>query len=235
MHNLPSLRRLRLPHRAPALLPTMRRERSGILAPIADRRAEGLRVKKKDTVRLYMASSAPGYYGSQHDRVKKYKGVEKFVSRAEARKLGTKSPVEKGWDSGKLAWIYQSNMCLTPVPVLEPESGTVEKGLRCLGCKIAYDKHSGCAYCQVSLPGGVDVDANEDSEDHQFEQHMVTLTCRALVARESLYSKEGLLALIEQCEEARVILGRKMRTSMPKYNRDGSLRVSGMTSQTAVG
>ena len=37
----------------------------------------------------------------------------------------------------------------------------------------------------------MDVDANQESEDYQFEQHMVTLTCRALVARGRLHLEGG--------------------------------------------
>lgn len=162
-------------------------------------------VRNRDMKLLPKLLSMGGTYCSSTGEPKKYKGKRTLVSRAEARKLGSKDPGNADWIAYKDVRSYQRNMALLPLPILLPKEGSVDRGLQCKGCMVAYKKTPTYCMCAIVMPGGVE-DSWEDWDDDVVISKQSSFTCRHELAANRLHSKEGILEHVRGCEETNALL-----------------------------
>ena len=74
-----------------------------------------------------------GLYRASTREVKRYKGKHLLVSRAEAKRFGTRDPGDENSVAHKDV-NYQRYMALLPLPVLLPKEGSLDWGYCCKGC-----------------------------------------------------------------------------------------------------
>ena len=128
-----------------------------------------------------------------------------LVSRAEARKFGCNDPGNGDWIAHKDVRAYQRYMALLLLPVLLPKEGSVDRGLHCKGCMVAYEKAPTYCMCAIVMPGGIE-DSWDDWDDDVVISKQSSLSCRNELAADQLHSKEGILEHIGGCEEAKALL-----------------------------
>lgn len=162
-------------------------------------------VRNRDMKFLPKLLSSKGTYCSSTGEPRKYKGRRTLVSRAEARKLGSKDPGNGDWSAYKDVRAYQRNMALLPLPILLPKEGSVDPGLQCKGCIVAYKKTPKYCMCAIIMPGGVE-DSWDDWDDDVIISKQSSLSCRHELAANRLHSKEGILEHFGECEETKALL-----------------------------
>lgn len=158
-------------------------------------------VRNSDMEFLPKLLSREGIYSSSTGARRKYKGKRMLVSRAEARRLGSKDPGNENWIANRDVKAYQRNMALLPLPVLLPNEARVDWGLHCKGCMVAYNKVPMYCMCGIVMPGGV-----EKSWQGVIRRKQSSRACRHELAADRLHSKEGILEHFRGCEDAKAML-----------------------------
>lgn len=177
-------------------------------------------VPKKFLSKLPTLETLPGRYSNDQGAVKTFTKKRRLISRIEARRLGSQKGKDLRWGRdltwtpGLLSYEAERNMCIIYVGVLNVKESRIEYGLHCKGCALVGEDHGQCPFgrprrwhCrQYSLPAGIDVEANDQSPPPQHGIKSCAIKTDAI----RLYTKQTLLAHVQNCQTAKTLLLKKM-------------------------
>lgn len=134
-------------------------------------------------LRLLLNPTSLGAGGYHNGRVHAKSALEMLRSR------GFGSFTTAIFRSNSYVFGYKYNV-LIPLPFLDRESGTAQEGVSCKGCKVALDT----------------TENSEENQDHHIPYSTrIAILDAAIVRRDRVYSREGLLDHFQSCQEAQAM------------------------------